>query len=277
MLLSELRPYSSIFHTFMAAILNTPGTVVAADSHNSCPFCYKSGFKRLGSHLPRCPERNGRNYIQYLSKKTQQDRERSNRNKIHICPRCYRKFRRLDTHLRNSATCKLESPLSTTTPAHCTPTLDDSCPTTSVDQSPQASTSILQPHHQLKPPLKLPSTDEDWMKANVYFQEHVVPAVLQSTTVDMKNATLADGVYAYFSGLYGTKARRQRKRRLRQDKIDRELKKVSELLTKARKEFRNAKRMGYTRDAVVPIAQNFFSGPPTKLAEEEICDMKEHS
>ena len=54
----------------------------------------------LESHLP---ERNGRDYIVYLSLKTRTKKAGSKKQQ---CPHCGRKLKRLDIHLRLSATCK---------------------------------------------------------------------------------------------------------------------------------------------------------------------------
>ena len=78
------------------------------DSHKGdyliCPFCEKQ-FVGLGNHLPRCKERQGRDYSIYLSDRTLAKRlGTATSNKI--CPHCHKRFRRLDTHLQRNATCK---------------------------------------------------------------------------------------------------------------------------------------------------------------------------
>ena len=93
------------FHTSMTAILSTPETSIGEDSLPACPFCNKHGFKRLGNHLPHCCERNGRDYGPFLSKKTLH-KEKANSCKSSFCPKCHKRFIRLDTHLRTSATCR---------------------------------------------------------------------------------------------------------------------------------------------------------------------------
>ena len=54
----------------MAAILSGQSEKADDGAVCSCPFCGKSGYKRLGNHLPHCPERNGCDYIFMLSEKT---------------------------------------------------------------------------------------------------------------------------------------------------------------------------------------------------------------
>ena len=81
-----------------------------------CPFCNKA-FKKLGNHLAHCPDRNGRDYNHLLSQKTLDIK--SGKKPKEICPKCGRKFSRLDTHLKNSAICKdtqTDSPAPSTDP-----------------------------------------------------------------------------------------------------------------------------------------------------------------
>ena len=70
----------------------------------SCPFCARE-FKSLGNHLPKCKERHDRDYSSYLSKKTL-DRKANTGNSRKSCPKCHKKFLRLDTHLKNNPFCK---------------------------------------------------------------------------------------------------------------------------------------------------------------------------
>ena len=74
----------------------------------SCPFCTRE-FKSLGNHLPKCKERHDRDYSSYLSKKTL-DRKAKTGNSRKSCPKCHKKFLRLDTHLKNNPFCKSIEP-----------------------------------------------------------------------------------------------------------------------------------------------------------------------
>ena len=76
----------------------------APGSSTICPFCLQQ-FKRLGCHIHKCKERDGRDYAGYLSEKTRRKRDSGMRARV-CCPKCLRSFERLDTHLRTSATCK---------------------------------------------------------------------------------------------------------------------------------------------------------------------------
>ena len=79
-------------------------------------------------------------------------------------------------------------------------------------------------HHQkpdLRPSLKLLSSNEDWEEADLHFREHLVPAVTNEPSVDAKNSVLCDSIYQYFSEKYGVrqsnpgKAERKRKNHAR--------------------------------------------------------------
>ena len=133
---------------------------------SKCPFCRKSGFKKLGNHLPYCKDRNGRDYSKYLSNKTLEKKARStSKNNSSFCPRCHKRFQRVDTHLKNSAVCRSipqEAPTGASSgpeagcgPAHWTaasgPAGDCGAPDpASVCGSPQQSS------HQPQPPVSTP-------------------------------------------------------------------------------------------------------------------------
>ena len=69
-----------------------------------CCFCQKP-FKYLGNHYKGCPERHGADY-QHLSEKTTAKKHNGKAKKA-PCPKCGKCFLRLETHLRNSASCKV--------------------------------------------------------------------------------------------------------------------------------------------------------------------------
>ena len=70
-----------------------------------CCFCQKP-FKRLGNHYKGCPERHGADYQHLLSEKTTAKKQNGKAKKA-PCPKCGKCFLRLETHLRNSASCKV--------------------------------------------------------------------------------------------------------------------------------------------------------------------------
>lgn len=252
-----------------------------------CPFC-TVGFKRLGNHLPKCKDREGGDYSCYLSDKTLTKKTRRPRTRS-FCPKCHKSFLRLDTHLRNNAHCRVVTPLSSdsiqpsshpetptdppsTIPnfppslSHLHPSFSHLPPSSSHLASPTgcppcadtpSPTSLPPQMLQFKTPLKLPC-DVDWVEANSHFKS-LVPAILEATTVDRKNDILTDGIYTYFSRIHGVRSKTSSRKGPSQQKHDRALKKVTELMTKARREFREAKQKGNTRDATVSIARNFLS------------------
>ena len=79
----------------------------------TCLFCNKV-YTRLGNHYKYCPERNGKEYEHLLSQKTLDIRQKT--VKKLPCPNCGKLFKRLENHLRNSATSKHSSSLSESDP-----------------------------------------------------------------------------------------------------------------------------------------------------------------
>ena len=70
--------------------------------HKECCFCHKA-FKKVGAHYKSCPERKGQSFQHLLAEKTINSRHKSKKT---ACPKCGKLFLRLDTHLKNSASCK---------------------------------------------------------------------------------------------------------------------------------------------------------------------------
>ena len=247
----------------MAAILLPPAT---PDSSSTCPFCQKSGFKRLGNHLPHCQARNGRSYEPFLSKKTVQNKERSSSCKTQVCPKCHRRFRRLDTHLRTSAICRSvskpqevsQNSLMEDSPAAISP---DSLP--GLSQPSDLQQDLTTPPTQAidpvsKPKLCLPESDEEWKKADVFFEQEVVPCVIHELSVDDKYATLVEGVYSFFADNHGTKKVQQRYRS-RQRKLAKKLKEAKVMKNAARRELRQARKEPIiSHESINSISQKFL-------------------
>lgn len=93
----------------------------------------------------------------YLSAKTLRKRSAAARK---FCPKCHKCFLRLDTHLRNSATCK-DLP-TVPLPDHPQSSADLSA---ILNFTPQYQHNAL--GYQDKPRLKLPSTQGEWENANL--------------------------------------------------------------------------------------------------------------
>lgn len=176
----------------MAAIFSPTTSPLA-----TCPFCSKP-FRRVGNHLPHCKSRNGADYSCFLAKKTTNKRLSASRKK---CSKCNRTFKRLDTHLRNSAMCRIVSdprPASFSSVSSYEPR---SIPATATEESAlePATCSVMRKHR-----LKLPKTTDEWAEANALL-EQLVPKVLVEPDIQKKNDILCDGIYSVFASRFGTK------------------------------------------------------------------------
>lgn len=80
----------------------------------------------------------------------------------------------------------------------------------------QPSTDSLQPPLSQCPDfvpklkLQLPRSDEDWLKANAFFENELVPCVLCELSVDAESTVLAEGVFSYFDVNFGTRKEKHR-------------------------------------------------------------------
>ena len=236
-----------------------------------CPFCMNH-FKRLGNHLPYCKDRQGRDYSMYLSKKTQQKSKKGGVRKT--CTKCLKSFVRLDTHLKNSASCKYVPSLTSTLTEHQNPALNrPSSPRSEQDSHPQnishSGNCVNQhlnqhPSHTFssKASLLLPTTKEDWAKADEHFRDHLVPQILETTSVDEKNRLLVNGIYEYLALHCGHRtkgsSRNSKQQGQTRKKHDRALKRVTELKRKAKKDFRQAQQTGLPQENIHALAKNFF-------------------
>ena len=175
------------------------------DSQSSSQNCYpfrQCSFKRVGNHLPRCPQRDGRDYTIYLSQKTLNNRAGTSKKKP--CPSCGKLFIRLDTHLKNSAICKSSTLLQPMQASQSQP--PDSSQTVDTRSSQDIHTSVLVNHlpvFELLPPFKTPKTDEKWREDNSQLAEVIIPAVAEAQSVDDKNRILCEGIYHHFASKYG--------------------------------------------------------------------------
>ena len=192
---------------------------------------------------------------------------------------------RLDTHLRNSATCRI--PTRPSPMASPPSSQDDVTPPTLVEHQPAEIPATIPPESQTPssrstspacgptehqgtgpstsapapslhlPFLKLPQTPEEWMSADEELSVSVVPAALSCSTVDEKNEALCEGVYHYFSQGFGTQQKTVRKPRQRRREHQRRLKKLTLQKNEARKKMRMAKRDGLDENTIRTVAQEF--------------------
>ena len=195
------------------------------------------------------------------------------------CEKCGRRFRRLDTHLRVSATCRdvgkptehLAATPSTSmniVPPTAISNLDATLPgnlnsvlETAAAVATPIETAPLDKHLSttlgFKNPLRLPKSSEEWEEAD-YLLSSVTSSVFQASMAEEKNNCLCAGIYNILSYRFGTRAPpRPQKPRIRQH--DRALKEVTRLKNKARCALRKAKREGASDDVIQPLAANFLS------------------
>ena len=221
----------------------------------TCPFCYQEGFKKLGNHLYQCKERMGRDYSGYLSAKTLTKRAAVSHK---FCPKCHKQFKRLDTHLRLSATCK---DLSSVSPSPVVAEPDYAQSNAAVS----ANSAILTftPHdYQHKAAIKLPSTQEEWEDANSYFSHVVVPQVVAEVSPEAKNNRLSEAIYSFFASKYGTKQQKRRERR--RTKHGHTLNKAKKLKNEARKELRQARsNPTISAEHIMSLARKFLQSVRT--------------
>ena len=167
-----------------------------------CPFCGHT-FKRLGCHLSKCKERGERDYITYLTKQPQHE---PGAKRVQ-CPKCNRFFHRLDTHLRVSAVCRDPTTLAATS-EEPTPAVEETGPglasTTAILSGPDSNpASRTTPHaQQLQPPLKLPTTTDEWMEADQLLTQ-VLPAVVRCSSVEDKSRVLSELTYSLLRDKFG--------------------------------------------------------------------------
>ena len=137
------------------------------------------------------------------------------------CPKCNRQFRRLDTHLRVSATCRdvawsAERPstpplqsmniISTEGNSLSRGTLSGNLNYTTVTASvTKTSPSSVSPDAHFKLPLRLPRSARDWEEADRLLS--ILPSlVAQAITAEEKNSCLCDGIYNIMAGQFGTRS-----------------------------------------------------------------------
>ena len=153
---------------------STPATSsLPQNATTPCPFCGLS-FKRLGSHLSRCRQRDGRDYSVYLSWQPARDL----RPKRAKCPRCLRVFHHLDTHLRVSASCR-DMSITTAVRAETGSSSPGAHELSIAVPVPDLPREL--PHLKPQCPLKLPKRAGEWVEADK-LQAVVAPAVISCQT-----------------------------------------------------------------------------------------------
>ena len=215
-----------------------------------CPFCNHE-YKKLGNHLPYCPERKGADYSCFLAEKTLQKRKSSVSSKRQPCPHCGRRYLRLDTHLRTSAQCRTinhhsdhpSNSIVTTGPSvpHIGPLTATSCHNSPSVSSPLAQVTISS--SQLRP-FNHPQSPDEWQVANEDLANTIVPAVLAAPTVEEKNRVLCEGIFNYFTAKFGPRTQKARRKSKSHTSQKETLATLRGKRNKARNNLRRAKRQG---------------------------------
>lgn len=107
---------------------------------------------------------------------------------------------RLNTHLKNSATCKSSILLQPIQASKSQP--PNSSQTKETRTSQDVHTSVLDNHlpvFELLPPFKTPKTDEEWREDDLQLAEVIIPAVAETQSVDEKNRILCEGIHHHFA------------------------------------------------------------------------------
>ena len=131
-----------------------------------CCFCQKC-FRSLGNHYKGCPERHGAEYQHLLSPGTLANKARGKVKKL-PCPKCGKRFTRLETHLRTNASCKNVSfPAEQSNPPPIHPV--SASPPPSSPEQPTIPVALPPPPPTLLPRTKLPSTPEQWAEVTTSY------------------------------------------------------------------------------------------------------------
>ena len=232
--------------------------MLSSSNKSTCPFCDQP-YTRLGAHLPKCKQRHGRDYTDYLAKNSAVAKQ-SQRGR---CPSCNRVFKHLDTHLRVSAVCKLagcgitaQLPRPSTTTTATTVGVREamnSIEPNSASTQPKSN----EPKIHFATPFNLPQTDKDWDVDNRCLGSTIVHQVLEAQSVDDKNTALCVGIQNYFTTKYGLKGKR-RPACKNPRRHNRTIKRVTQEKNMASKELRAARREGKDDHVIRELARKFY-------------------
>ena len=255
----------SVRGTFVISHLNMEQSATS----NHCPFCGKE-FVRVGNHLKHCPQRQGREYNHLLSQKTLQ--KKTVKQKREKCPKCEKLFDRLDTHLRNSATCRSlpQTPSSELREHADQPTGPEASGLSTYVQSNSNDTSrsdSCPKTVELLPALTLPKDAGEWEEADAYFRDHLTPRVCREGSVEGMNDVLCNGIYEYFACRSQNtipthrhpNQHNQHPPKARGKQHQRTLKALKEEKKQTKKQLRALRRDGTQPEQVRALARSFHS------------------
>ena len=104
----------------------------------------------------------------------------------------------------------------------------------------------------------------------------VVPAAISCSTVDEKNKILCEGVYQYFSQMFGTQTKQAH-----HTKRQRRLKKLTKLKNESRRELRKAKKDDLDEATIRTVAREFhrllrLHSKESKVSNKSKANMEAH-
>lgn len=211
----------------------------------------------MGNHLPHCPNRKGQSYTEYLATKKPKAMKQK-------CHKCGKMFKRLDTHLKNSASCKDTGDMISQYRHNKHSGLSDIAryPDPSPATIETAPSSNNQPKDTspptFKPALIYPTTNNEWKNADCSLKLTVVPDVLNERSLETKCSILVEGIYKYFSSFHGTlNTSKGKKRKATHTPHNRSLKHYRSQKNEVRRDFRSAKKQNFPQEKVKELARKY--------------------
>ena len=177
------------------------------------------------------------------------------------CQKCGRRFQRLDTHLRVSATCRevrrcpsAPASVASRPPMNILSAINSNSAVTphstrTESAVPTSRKPTSRPSPSTKASLTLPTTAEDWEQADLYFQSTLVPDVLSRTSPQQMSSVLCEGIYSYFASRYGIRTITTRRMKERPPH-NRALKEVEKKKKEDKRDLRLARKRGSSADVV---------------------------
>ena len=189
------------------------------------------------------------------------------------CPKCGKRFTRLETHLRTNASCKSVSlPDELSNPSLIHPVSASPPPLSNAQPAPPVTHRPLPP--TLLPRAKLPSTPEQWTEVDNFVLANITPVVLQEGDVNAMQYTITHGLYTYLVSRFGVMPDNQRHQHLQRDNLSAAKRNAMCEVAKekkfAKRELRQLRRSGSSPEEVKALAEKFhlLVRKHSKLAKE---------
>ena len=219
-----------------------------------CCFCHNT-FKSLGNHYKGCPERNGADYQHLLSQRTLDNKSKGKAKKL-PCPKCGKRFIRLEAHLRNNASCKnitLPAEHGASPPPPPPPVSSTTALSPSPAPTPQPPT--------LLPRAKLPTTPEQWAEVDAFIHTNITPAVLHEGDVNKMQHVITHGLYTYLVSRIGVMSDNHHRQHHRRDNVSASklnaIREATAQKKQAKKELQQLRKSGTSPEEVRLLAQKF--------------------